>query len=193
MKPQLLVVAGPNGAGKTTFAREYLEAHPCPYLSADLIAEGMSPKSLEDVRIKAGRVFLREVSAQLRKAAGFVVESTLSGMTFRKVIDEARAAGYEIGIVFVFVGSSKACVARIRERVRKGGHPVSEEDIHRRFSRSIRNFWGTYRALADRWHLFHNGGVQFHEVAAGEGRSIEIRDEGLFSVFLDVAEEGSNE
>lgn len=192
LKPHLVVIAGPNGAGKTAFAREYIESHPCPYLSADVIAEGMRPESVEDVRLEAGRVFLRAVSAQIREGAGFIVESTLSGMTFRKVIGAARSAGYEIGIVFVFLGSSEACVARIRERVRKGGHPVPEEDIRRRFSRSIRNFWSTYRTMADRWHLFHNGGVQFHEVAAGEGRSIEIRDEGLFTVFLNVAEEGSN-
>lgn len=193
MKPQLVVVAGPNGAGKTTFAREYLEAHPCPYLSADVIAENTSPESVEDVRLKAGRIFLRLVSAHVRDATSFVVESTLSGMTFRRVLNEAQAAGYQIGIIFVFLGTSEACVARIRERVRKGGHSVPEEDIRRRFSRSVRNFWGTYRGLADRWYLFHNGGVQFHEVAAGEGESIEIRDEGLFSVFLNVAEEASNE
>ena len=53
MKPQLLVVAGPNGAGKTAFVKEYLEAHPCPYVSADVIAENMSPESVQDVRLKA--------------------------------------------------------------------------------------------------------------------------------------------
>ncbi|MCL0074249.1 AAA family ATPase [Dehalococcoidia bacterium] len=87
MKPQLVVVAGPNGAGKTTFAQEYLEAHPCPYLSADVIAEETSPESVEDVRLKAGRIFLRQVSAHVRDVTSFVVESTLSGMTFRRVLD----------------------------------------------------------------------------------------------------------
>jgi predicted ABC-type ATPase len=193
MKPQLLVVAGPNGAGKTAFVKEYLESHPCPYVSADVIAEEMSPESVQDVRLKAGRAFLRSVSSQIREAATFVVESTLSGLTFRNVLEEARAAGYEIGIIFVFLASSDACVARIQERVRKGGHPVPEEDIHRRFSRSIKNFWSTYRVLADHWHVFYNGGIQFHEVAAGEGDSIEIRDEGLFSVFLNITKESSDE
>jgi predicted ABC-type ATPase len=193
MKPQLLVVAGPNGAGKTAFVTEYLESHPCPYVSADVIAEKTSPESVQDVRLKAGRAFLRSVSSQIREAATFVVESTLSGLTFRNVLEEARAAGYEIGIIFVFLASSDACVARIQERVRKGGHPVPEEDIHRRFSRSIKNFWSTYRVLADHWHLFYNGGIQFHEVAAGEGDSIEIRDEGLFSVFLNITKESSDD
>ena len=137
MKPQLVVVAGPNGPGKTTFAREYLEAHPCPYLSADVIAEGMSTESVEDVRLKAGRVFLQQVSVQVREAAGFVVGSTLSGMTFTRVIDEARATGYEIGIVFVFLGSSEACVARIRERVRTGWFIISEQVNPLRHTRGL--------------------------------------------------------
>jgi predicted ABC-type ATPase len=193
MKSKLLVVAGPNGVGKTAFVKEYLEAYPCPYVSADVIAEDMRPESVQDVRLKAGRIFLQSVSSQIREATTFVVESTLSGLTFRNVLKEDRNAGYEIGIVFVFLVSSDACVARIRERVRKGGHPVPDEDVHRRFSRSIRNFWSTYRGLADHWHLFYNGGIQFHEVASGEGDSIEIRDEGLFSIFLNFAEESSNE
>lgn len=193
LKPLLVVIAGPNGAGKTTFALEYINAHPCPYLSADVIAESMSPESVANVRLKAGRIFLRQLSTRIHQGAGFVVESTLAGVTFRRVMVEALAAGYEIEILFVLLRSSEACVTRIKERVSKGGHPVPEEDIRRRFSRSIKNFWATYRVLADRWHIFHNGGAQFHEVAAGEGQSIAIRDEGLFSVFLKVAEEGSNE
>jgi hypothetical protein len=52
----------------------------------------------------------------------------------------------------------------------------------------LRNFWGGYRDLADRWHLFYNGGAQFPEVAAGESRAIEVRDESLFAAFLEHAE-----
>jgi predicted ABC-type ATPase len=104
VKPQLVVVAGPNGSGKTTFAREYLEAHPCPYLSADVIAESMRPEPFEDVRLKAGRVFHRHVSTQIQATASCVVESTLSGLTFSRLLNDARAAGYEVAIIFVFFG-----------------------------------------------------------------------------------------
>ena len=55
--------------------------------------------------------------------------------------------------------------------------------------RRIKNFWIQYRSLSDRWHLFYNGSAQFHEVALGEGSSIEIRDDGLYEAFLAIAEE----
>ena len=61
----------------------------------------------------------------------FVVESTLSGLTFKAVMEQARHRAFDITIVFVFLKSEEACAARIQERVRKGGHPVSEEDIRR--------------------------------------------------------------
>jgi predicted ABC-type ATPase len=189
MKPHLVVIAGPNGSGKTTLALEYLKAYSYPYVSADAIVESMDSASLEEVRFDAGRAFFERVATHIDGGASFVVESTLSGLTFRSVMERAHQAGFQITIVFVFLGSEMACVARIHERVRKGGHAVSEEDIRRRFSRSIRNFWGSYRFMADRWHLFYNGGAYFHEVALGEGTMVEVRDETLFALFLHLTEE----
>lgn len=187
MKPQAVVVAGPNGSGKTTFTREYLEQYPHPYLSADVIAEEMA-ESIAEVRLAAGRRFLTRVAAQIETGESFVLESTLSGLTFKRLIAQLRQSGYEVTIVFIFLGSADICVARIQERVRKGGHPVPEADIHRRFARSIKNFWWECRGLVDRWYLFYNGGVHFHEVALGEADAIEVRDEGLCARFLQIAE-----
>ena len=188
MSYRALVVAGPNGAGKTTFVHEYLATHSWRYISADVIAEGMESDSIDKVRLAAGKKFFRQIGAQIEGGGDFVVESTLSGVTFKEVMAQLRRAGYCISIVFIFLGSADLCVGRIRERVRKGGHDVPETDICRRFSRSIRNFWEEYRHLADSWHLFYNGGAQFHEVALGEGDSLEVRDEGLLDLFLGAAE-----
>lgn len=191
MERRAVVVAGPNGAGKTTFALEYIETHSLPYLSADVIAESLSPRPIDEVRLQAGRQFFEQITSQIESGVSFVVESTLSGVTFKDILRQLKEAEYRILIVFIFLRSPELCIARIQERVRKGGHAVEETDIRRRFSRSIRNFWQEYRRLSNRWHLFYNGGAQFHEVALGEGDSLEVRDEGLFHQFLGMAEEKS--
>jgi predicted ABC-type ATPase len=74
------------------------------------------------------------------KDESFVVETTLSGRTMRRLLSRARNAGFEITIVFIYLDSPDTCVARVRERVRGGGHNVPENDIRRRFYRSCANF-----------------------------------------------------
>jgi predicted ABC-type ATPase len=47
-------------------------------------------------------------------------------------------------------------IARVRERVKKGGHNVPVPDIRRRFSRSRRHLVSDYAPLADRWAVWNN-------------------------------------
>lgn len=188
MAPEALVIAGPNGSGKTTFAHEYLRSDPRPFLSADHIAAGLSPSDPSKVRVEAGRQLSAELTRVVSDGRSFAIESTLSGSTLARSLRDMRTHGFSISIVFVFLRSPDACVARIRERVAKGGHDVAEADVRRRYLRSISNFWVRYRPLADRWFLFYNGGAQFHEVALGEAGSVEVQDDALFEVFRQLAE-----
>ena len=55
----IVLVAGPNGSGKTTIAQAYAYEHALLYLGADQIADELSPVQWDNVRIQAGRVFLR--------------------------------------------------------------------------------------------------------------------------------------
>jgi predicted ABC-type ATPase len=184
---KLTVVGGPNGAGKTTVIRGILKRTPQPYLSADLIAFERSQQNLSADPVAAGREFLTLVDTYLAGDLSFVVESTLSGRTFRRKLEQARVAGFEIFIGFVFLDSSNLSASRVGERVRKGGHDVPEEDIHRRFPRSLFNFWTIYRPLADRWVLVYNGEGGFLDVAVGFSDSVSIRDETVFRQFFRLA------
>jgi predicted ABC-type ATPase len=181
------VVAGPNGCGKTTFAREYQAVHGFPYLSADVIAEEMAPGNIDEVRVRAGRLFLERLAEQIERKDSFIVESTLSGLSFGGMIRKMTNAEYIVTVAFIFLGSAEACVARVYGRVQKGGHPVPVADIVRRYSRSCSNFWHVYRPLVDSWHLFYNGSAHFHEVAVGAGSETDVLDEGLFNRFIQIA------
>lgn len=189
---RLIVVGGPNGAGKTTFAEEYLSRHSCTYLSADSIAGRLSPDRPEAAQFAAGRRFLADLASGLLASRSIVVESTLSGRAWLRSLTTARDAGFATTIVMLFLGSPDTCVARVRERVRKGGHDVPEADIRRRFYRSIRNFWGTYRFLTDDWVLAYNAGSDFQDVAIGAGDAVSVRDEKLFDDFLALTRRASS-
>ena len=100
---EMFVVAGPNGAGKTTFAEEFLSQHECAYISADAIASELNPDDPTSARVTAGRVFLDRVQSQLSDSCDFVVETTLSGRTFRHIVHQARAVGYHVTILLIYL------------------------------------------------------------------------------------------
>jgi len=184
---ELVVVAGPNGSGKTTFAQEYLSQRVCMYLSADSVAERLSPEAPEQAQFAAGRQFLSELRAALSGDDSVLIESTLSGRRLAPYLRAANDAGFAVSIVMLFLDSADTCVARVQERVRKGGHDVPEAHVRRRFRRSIRNFWTNYRFLADHWVLVYNAGNDFQDVAAGAGDHGSVRDERLFNEFQELA------
>ena len=183
-KPQLLIVGGPNGSGKTTVAMQYATTEGMPYVGADAIAASLDPEDPTSARIEAGRRFIRSVNDWIANKRSCVVESTLSGRSFRNLVIAARKDGFEITIVFVFVDSVDVCIARVAERVRKGGHNVPEPDIRRRYNRSIRNFWTLYRELADSWVVLYNAGSQIQDVSVGSRQEVTVRDATLHATFL---------
>jgi predicted ABC-type ATPase len=64
------------------------------------------------------------------------------------------AAGYVVDVTYLWLPSADDAVARVRFRVeRQGGHYVPEEDVRRRFDRSLINFETVVRPLATQWHL----------------------------------------
>jgi predicted ABC-type ATPase len=76
-----------------------------------------------------------------------------------------------------------AIYKRVASRVEKGGHMVPVDDIKRRFSLSLTNFWNLYRKLSGSWYLFYNSDDSFEEVARNVDKEKFVLDEQLFSNF----------
>lgn len=158
---KIVIIAGPNGVGKTTFALEFLpnEAD-CPvFVNADLIAAGLSPFRPEVAAFRAGRLMLQEIAHHVAEARSFAFESTLSGLTYVRMIARWRAAGFKVKLIFLSLGSPEEAIARVAMRVRQGGHNVPAETIRRRFAAGLRNFHDVYRRRVDYWQWFDNSGA----------------------------------
>jgi len=156
--PTIYLIAGCNGAGKTTFAKEFLlkEAGCSNFLNADYLALGLSPLSPEIAAMKAGRLLLVEFKSLVARKETFALESTLSGLTYLRLLREAKRRGFRVYIYFLWLPQPAIAIARVRERVKKGGHNVPVADIRRRFGRGLRHFIGDYAPLADRWAVWDN-------------------------------------
>ncbi len=157
---KILIIAGPNGAGKTTFAREFLPNEGgCPiFVNADLIAAGISPFQPDSAAFRAGRLMLQEIARHAAHGVSFGFETTLSGLSYARMIGDWRANGYTVKLIFLSLGSVDEAIARVATRVRQGGHDVPVDTIRRRFDAGRLNFHSIYRSRVDSWLLFDNSG-----------------------------------
>lgn len=50
--------------------------------------------------------------------------------------------------------SAEHAIARVTDRVRRGGHHVPDRVVRRRYHAGLRNFFRLYRPLASTWQLY---------------------------------------
>jgi predicted ABC-type ATPase len=187
--PNVVILAGPNGAGKTSAAPVILRdrLRVAEFVNADVIARGLSGFSADAAAVDAGRIMLRRLDDLAKPKIDFAFESTLSGTTFLRSIDRWRVDGYVVRIVYLWLSSAETAIARVRRRVRQGGHSVPEDVILRRYERSVHNFATRYRTLADEWQVYDNTDPTDRRLLArGDRDGIEIVDSTGWLSFENV-------
>ncbi len=180
---ELLIIGGPNGSGKTTFAKSFLKNYSYDFLNADEISRELSKDGKGAGNISSGKEYFKRIEKLKSTNKSIILESTLSGLFLKKMIQDFRKKNYLVTIIFVYLNSPDVSIARIRVRVSKGGHHVPDEDVRRRFTRGINNFWNTYRAMADHWVVINNSETSFEQVAIKGVKNFDIVNEVLFSSF----------
>ncbi len=173
--PTIYLIAGCNGAGKTTFAKEFLphEVKCLRFYNADEIARGLSPLDPSAGAIKAGRLLSTEVRESIDRHETFALESTLSGKTYVRIFQRALSSGYDLELHYLWLSRVEQAIARVRRRVRMGGHNVPVKDIRRRFKRSLTHLVDDYLSLATRWAIWDNRGLPAKQLATSATEDVD--------------------
>jgi len=172
-KPTLAIIAGPNGAGKSTLAPALIHKQRGIdyFVNADTIARGLAAFAVEKVAISAGRVMLDWLHELGERGESFAFETTLASRSFAPWIAKLLQAGYEFHLLYVWVPDPSMSVMRVASRVREGGHFVPDDDVQRRWARSLNNFFELCQPLTTQWQVYDNTSGSGKLVAEGIGTS----------------------
>jgi predicted ABC-type ATPase len=183
--PNIIVIAGPNGAGKSTTAPVLLKETfaTTEFVNADVIAQGLSGFAPEGVALEAGRVMLQRLKQLANEHKSFAFETTLASRSFAPWIKKEKNKGYRFIMIFLYLNSSDVAVRRVKERVRSGGHNVTEEVIRRRYIAGLRNFFEIYAPIADVWKFYDNSAYAAPELIAEQENSLRIYKEDLWKTL----------
>jgi predicted ABC-type ATPase len=151
----LTVIAGPNGSGKSTLTRFVAIAGADRLLDPDAIARKLNPGNPAAAAIAAAREVLKLTDAYFAEKVSFVVETTLSSPGRLTMIRKAKSCGFAVHLYFVALDSADRSITRVRSRAAQGGHFVPDEDVRRRYARSLANAAEALR-MADIAHFYNN-------------------------------------
>ncbi len=185
--PIVVVLAGPNGAGKTTGAERLLRDHVAvaEFVNADVIARGLSAFDPERSAMSAGRILLDRVHALAAERANFAFETTLASRSFAPWLRDLVNSGFEFHLVYLWLPSPEAAIARVAARVRSGGHDIPAETVRRRYRRGLRNLFDLYLPIATGWALFDGAGPSPTPIARGTaGGPTDVLDSKTWARIL---------
>jgi len=142
-RPTLTVLAGVNGAGKSSVGGQALRDFGAAYFNPDEQARLLRAKQPTLIQEKANALSWAYGKAKLEEAiaagADFTFESTLGGKTITNLLIQAAPKSHQLEIWFVGLASVELHLQRVAQRVAKGGHPIPEADIRKRWIGSHEN------------------------------------------------------
>jgi predicted ABC-type ATPase len=138
--PRIFVLAGTNGAGKSSIGGATIRARGAQYFNPDEAAARIRAAQPHLSATQANSAAWHEGKRLLQYAVthgiDYNFETTLGGKSFVTLLKDAAAKGFEVRIWYVGLASPEHHLARVKARVRKGGHDIPEADIRRRFDQS---------------------------------------------------------
>ncbi len=136
--------------------------------------------------MRAGRLFLEQIRLLASRRSDFGFETTLSGVTYVSMLRKLKAQGYRVHLFFLWIPTVEMALARIADRVRRGGHDIPETVVRRRFHKSIQKLLTLYRPLLDLWMLFDNSGTKPQLIVREEVGELRVFDQKLFAKITEA-------
>ena len=160
------IIGGVNGTGKSSLTGVLRAQRNDLGVIVDVdritALAGVSP-------LEGGKMAIRRIDDCLDKGISFTQESTLSDFHTAQTAARAKRDGYTVRLFYVGLDTPEESLARIANRVKRGGHNIGTEDVLRRFA-------GRWEAVSkvlpycDGAHFFDNdnGFVEVAEYKNGE-------------------------
>ncbi len=141
-----MIVGGINGAGQTTPVEELrgrpgmkgaLFRNPDQETAAAMAADPqMTPGAAQFLGL---RIVLEAVHRALAEDRSVVTETVFASAAALGLMRTARSRGFGVRLVFVGAPTVEDAIARVANRVARGGHHVPEADMRRRWPRARSN------------------------------------------------------
>jgi len=157
--PRIYVLAGVNGAGKSSLGGAAVRELGGEYYNPDEAARSLmaaTPRlGQTEANSKAWLIGKNLLGKAIANRLDFAFESTLGANTIPALLREAAQKGFEVHVWYAGLSSPELHIARVKSRVRRGGHDIPEADIRRRYEHSRFNLIDLLPHLAA-LHLYDN-------------------------------------
>lgn len=126
------IIGGVNGVGKSSFTGVLKETK---YSDLGVIID--AAKIISDLGgniIDGGKVALRKIEECIKLGVSFAQETTLSDKQTINTIRKVKELGYHVRLYYIGLDTVTESLARIENRVRRGGHCIAEDKVVQRFA-----------------------------------------------------------
>lgn len=164
------IIGGVNGVGKSSFTGVLRERTTDLGIIVDV---DKITAELGRGALAGGKAALGKISECMEKGLSFTQETTLSSRKTEATAKRCRELGYHVRLFYIGLDTAAESMARIQNRVRRGGHDIPQEDVQRSFA-------GRWEAVAkvlpycDEAEFYDNdnGFVKVAEYRNGEVRMV---------------------
>ncbi len=131
-------------------------------INPDLLAKRIAEHEklvLNDANLEAVKRIEKWLYTSVSAYQTIGVETVLSSDKYRRLVITAKEAGFQVNLIYVYLETVDLNIERVKLRVKRGGHDVSEDKIRERRERSFEQLEWFFEA-ADEAYIFDNSGAE---------------------------------